>query len=340
MRSPKCLHPARFPAFLAIALCVTVSVSGCWEPPVIPRPATETYVDIRGHRTRYRTRKGTEPCHILYLHGFAASVETWEEMFARQPGGCSATALDHIGFGIADRPPPEQFSYGPWGHAEYARKLMDELGIRSAFLVGNSMGGAIAMTIARETPERADGIIVLDPKYQNVDLPAPLFLLRFPAFAELSFTFMTPLSMKMGLQRAYHDNRFVTEALVRRYHDPLDYPGSVPAWAASFLSLEKWSASWTPTEVPKITTPSLIIWGAEDLLLPPSDGSKLHAALPGSELEFIRNCGHVPQEEKPAETAALMERFIRRTLASRHTVEESQADAPAAPDEQGGIPSP
>ncbi len=322
-------HPGRVPGTILATLTALVTFAACETPP-LPRPSTETYVTIDGFKTRYRAKKGPENCQILYLHGFAASVETWKELFDRLPAGCSVAAIDHIGFGIADRPPAGRFSYNPAGYAEYALKFMSETGIEHAFIAGNSMGGAIAMTMARQAPERVDGLILMDPKYQDLDLPPPFLLLKAPALAEVAFTFMTPMAMKMGLQRAYYDNDLVTPALVHRYRDTLDYPGSVQAWAAAFRGLMKWSSDWTPTEVPKITQPALIIWGKEDLLLPPSDAGLLHKAIRQSELVMLDSCGHVPQEEKAAETADLIEHFIQKTLAGRNTGEIPPASANAA----------
>jgi len=319
-----------YPGLVLGALLAVLPLAAC-ETPQIPRPNTETYISIDGFKTRYRAKKGPESCQILYLHGFAANVETWNEMFTRLPAGCSAAAIDHIGFGIADRPSPERFPYGPAGYAAYALKFMSEMHMDHAFVAGNSMGGAVAMTMARMAPDRVDGLILMDPKYQDLSLPAPFVLLNIPALAEVGFTFMTPMAMKMGLQRAYYDNDLVTDALVHRYRDTLDYPGTVPAWGAAFRSLMIWSSDWTPTETPKITRPTLVIWGKEDLLLPPSDGDALHKAIRQSELVMLDRCGHVPQEEKPAETADLIEHFVQKTLAARNTGEIPPAGTPAGP---------
>jgi len=295
---------------LALMLAVT---AGC-EPPQIPRPANEMFVTIGGFKTRYRTRKGTEACNILYLHGFAADVDTWNELFSRQPGGCTAWSLDHIGYGIADRPDPKKFPYGPHGHASYALKFMEDMRIPSAYVAGNSMGGAIAMTMARLAPSAVDGLILIDPKYTGLMGPIRQELIGLPFGAEFAFTFITPVALKPMLQRAYYDNRLVSPEVVERYARTNRYPGTIAAWSASARALiSEWSVGWAPKEVPRISRPALILWGAEDLLLPVSDGYALNRAIPGSELHVLEACGHVPQEEKPVETASLIDRFIRRT---------------------------
>ncbi|MCW5828452.1 MAG: alpha/beta hydrolase [Deltaproteobacteria bacterium] len=281
------------------------------EVPQVPRPSSETFVTIDGITTRYRHREGPAPCHLLYLHGFAASVETWDALIARQPGGCTAWAFDQPGFGLSDRPSPAQYAYGPQAFARHASRFMEQMGIGRAFVAGNSMGGAVAMMLARLSPGKVEGLILIDAKYTALSVPGPFFLLNSTAMAELAFTFMTRTAMRAGLQMAYHDNRLVTPELVTRYHEPLQYAGSVPAWGAAFRELQRWSANFARYEARQITQPTTIIWGEDDLLLPLNDGYRLKYDIPGSDLIVLGECGHVPQEEMPGETARIIDEFIR-----------------------------
>jgi len=109
----------------------------------------------------------------------------------------------------------------------------------------------------------------------------------------------------LGLRQVFYDDSRVTPERVDEYTAPLLRPGTVRALRSILHSPDTLGL---PQSLTLIRQPTLVIWGAEDAWIPLSDADRFVAAIPGARKAVIPSCGHVPQEERPAETLALLSR--------------------------------
>ncbi|PYQ40305.1 MAG: hypothetical protein DMF77_18720 [Acidobacteria bacterium] len=253
------------------------------------RPRYET---VDGLRLRY-VRKGSGPPLVL-LHGLGSSVYTWKYVWPTLAAHHDVIAMDLPGFGgsaVPERPKGETTMRSVVG-------LMDRLGIARASLVGNSLGGAIAVAVAARAPGRVDRLVLIDGAGYNFALADRPFVLRLAAGVPAPFAEVLPL------------RPLVTLALrqVRR-------PGAAAALNRLLVAPDELGF---PEVIRRVQAPTLIIWGRYDEWIPSRDAARFAADIPGARVVFV-DAGHMPQEERPQETAALIEEFLqgRGTVAAR-----------------------
>jgi pimeloyl-ACP methyl ester carboxylesterase len=248
---------------------------------------------------------------VLLLHGLGATKVSMLPSLAALASGYRAIAVDLPGFG--DSVKPIRARYDAAYFARVVVALLDALELETAHLVGNSMGGRVALEVGLRTPERVGRLGLLAPSLAWLrDRPlAPLLRLVAP---------------QLGLIQPAP--RAVVEAIVRRV-----IPGARDEWAAAGID-EFLRAYLTPrgraafygaarniyleephgprglwTRLPDLEPPSLFVWGKRDRLVPIRFADHVREALPGSQhLEL--DCGHVPQLERPKPTHAALRKFF------------------------------
>jgi pimeloyl-ACP methyl ester carboxylesterase len=189
---------------------------------------------------------------------------------------------------------------------------MDALGLERASLAGNSLGGAVAIAIAAGHPERVDRLVMLDSAGFNVDpeqRPAILRLVRAVPASLLEPLPVRRAFTRAALQRVFFDPTKVGEERVEEYVAPLLRPGAVRA-IRSVLKPRAEEVAAFPELVSRVRAPTLILWGAEDRWVPVAQADMFGASIKGSRTIILRRCGHIPQEERPLETQALVASFL------------------------------
>src|SRR5688572_24578083 len=140
------------------------------------------FVDVDGVRVRY-VRKGSGPAVVL-IHGFASSIFTWKDVLPSLARSHDVVAIDLPGFGGSDIPRPLSGATYP----SVAFAVMDRLGIDRAAIVGNSLGGSVAVAMAAERPERVTALVLIDSAGFNFgagDRPLLLRLIAAPGVGQM-----------------------------------------------------------------------------------------------------------------------------------------------------------
>ena len=244
--------------------------------------------------TRQVTANGTEvPVQIggkgprlLYLHG-AGGAGQWTEAHQRLAGSFTVYAPVHPGFGGTPLP---DWVDGADDLAFHTIDLVAELGLRRPLIVGASLGGYIATEMAIFRPELAAGLVLVDAVGLRPDQPMPDLFIMDP-FEALSVLFNDPSKVMATMPASGPDVDFI----VRQYEEQ----------AATARVL--WQRAYDPKlerRLHHITAPTLVLWGADDRLLPPAHGEKLAKLLPNARFQLIDGCGHVPPIEAPDAFAA------------------------------------
>ena len=242
---------------------------------------------------------------VILLHGFGASLQTWDAWAAILQAHMRVIRFDLPGFGLTGADPT-----GDYTDARTVAVLgavMDRLGIGRASLIGNSLGGKIAWNFAAAHPDRVDRLVLISPDGFaspgfEYDTPA-----KVPAMLRL-LPYVLPASMvRMTLAPAYADASRLTPDLVRRYRDMMLAPGVRSAMLARMaqVRLER-----PEPALRRITAPTLLLWGERDAMIPFSNADDYLRAIPHSRLAALPSLGHVPQEEAPAESLAPVLAFL------------------------------
>jgi pimeloyl-ACP methyl ester carboxylesterase len=261
---------------------------------------------VAGRRVRF-VRKGSGPTIVL-LHGFASSIYTWKDVLPVLARDHEVVALDLPGFGQSACPPELTFDEYPG----VVLGLLDRLGVSRATVVGNSMGGGVAAVLAGERPERVERLVLIDAagfNLQEKKRPWPIRAVgSAPAAALLDRLPLRRLLVEASLRQVFFDDALVSGERIDEYLEPVLRP-EAPRAIRSLLASRSLHPDAVRELLPRITAPALIVWGREDRWIPVADADRFRAALPGSRVVVLDRCGHMPQEERPAEVARLIEDF-------------------------------
>jgi pimeloyl-ACP methyl ester carboxylesterase len=272
----------------------------------IPNAEYSHFADIDGVRIHYQ-EKGTGTPLVL-LHGFTSSTYSWKDVFEPLSQNFRVIAVDLKGFGFSGKPDGD---YSRRAQATLVGHLLDYLKIEKAWLCGNSMGGEIALNFALQNPQRVDGLILIDSAGVTVTGSgslAPGYLL-LPVVGRIvtALALTSDKLVRQGLEKSFYDQTKVTNERVAYYYRPLKTRGGQLAAVRARTQANEFPVE---PELGRISMPTLIIWGAQDALIPLEAGIKMNKLIKESRLVIFDSCGHLPQEEVPAQVVDEITKFI------------------------------
>ncbi len=251
------------------------------------------YLDLDGQRLFYLRRAGTdqEPPPIVFLHGAGGNALLWGRVLQHLPGR-AAVALDLPGHGRSTGP-------GSTTIAGYRRTVLaaaDALGLQALIVAGHSMGGAIALDMALEAPERVRALVLMSVTARLYVAPALLEqLVQDPAKARQWIVETGYGPETLAQARALGAKQL---AAVR----PEVLHGD-------FVACSVFDAR---TRLSEVRAPALVLCGAEDRLTPPKYVAALQEGLPKARLELIPAAGHMLPLECPERVAHAILAFLGR----------------------------
>ena len=250
---------------------------------------------------------------LIFIHGFGASMDTWRFLVKDLGHEFRLVFIDLRGHGYSARPPDSRYSIQDQADAVFG--LMEHLGIKSAVLVGHSLGSGVALMAALNELSRPTRLV------------SKLVLLAGSAYPEqvhfsgrwLSTPFiawlvakLTPASLitRMALRYAFYDHTKVTDSLIELYAKYQRIPGTIHALMWTVRNLIAADIDFVRRSLRQIQIPVLNILGEYDRIVPRSTAEALRNLLPQYRLEIIDGVGHVPQEESPAAVIQLIRKFV------------------------------
>ncbi len=250
------------------------------------------HADSGGVRIFYEITegRGDDPRTVVLVQGLGLSSRFWfeqPELLAADPRGPRRIiVLDNRGTGRSDRPT------GPYNMRMLARDVvavLDAAGCERATLVGVSMGGMIAQRVAMHHPDRVDGLVLL------ATLPG-LPHSRLPSARTLGLLLSMPLQNKSRTSRAHNRLLLPEKELDRAAHHFAKWPAAIahdPLRARTFASqFAAIATNWTGDLHKHIACPTMIVSGAEDILVPPDNGRRLAARIKHSRYELLADVAH------------------------------------------------
>jgi pimeloyl-ACP methyl ester carboxylesterase len=253
-------------------------------------PPGATYAEIDGVRLRYEDSGGTGPA-VVMLHGFASSLETWDDVVPALSPSFRVVTLDLKGFGFSERP---EGDYSPGAEAKLVLGLMDRLGIAQAAVVAHSWGSSVALALALAAPERVTKLALYDAWVYSDQLPTFFLWARVAGLGEAMFWLWYAERADERMDLAFYDPSYATEDMAEAIDSYMDKPGSVAAALAAVRGqqLEELEVRFSEIEVP-----TLLLWGREDRVVPVGVGERLSREVPHSRLVVYPRCGHFPMVE-------------------------------------------
>jgi pimeloyl-ACP methyl ester carboxylesterase len=268
------------------------------------RPEIGATVDAGGVKTNY-LEAGSGP-DVVLIHGSGPGVTAyanWRLVIPALAERFHVVAPDMAGFGFSERPADAKYGVQIW--ADQVIGLMDALGIRSASMVGNSFGGAIAIRAASQHRDRVDKLVLMGS--MGVAFPITEGLERVWGY-EPSFE-----NMRGVLDVFAHNRELVPDELAEVRFRASTQPGFQESFEAMFPApRQRWvEAMRTPDdEIAKLPHKTLIVHGREDEVIPVQSSFDLFKLIDNADLHVFGNCGHWSQIERSADFNKLVADFI------------------------------
>lgn len=262
-------------------------------------------------RLAYREQGHGKP--ILLIHGFGANAYTWRHLEPELARKFRVVSLELKGFGQSDKPLDERYSI--LDQAELVSQFIKKMDLRDVTLVGHSLGGGVALVLALQEQgkkkPRIKKIALFDSVAYAQKIPIAFNLLRAPVIGPVSSVLIPKeIQARAALQIAYHDDSKFNSTDVAKYAGPLRDKGSQHALIQSARQIIPENIDALAAQYPAIKIPALVLWCSHDKVIRPQVGWRLHNDLDNSTFHMIRGCGHIPQEERPEETARILQNFL------------------------------
>lgn len=278
--------------------------------------ATSRYADLPGGvRLHYRDEGASDGPALVLVHGYAASLQTWEPWVARLGEQHRIISIDLPGHGLTRAPAGYDASIE--GYCDLLAAFAEAQQLDHFALAGNSMGGNVAWEYALAHPAQVDALILVDsagwPATNEEQEQQPLIfnLLRNPIAGPLLRNLDNTQLTRQALETSFVDQTRITDQMVSRYVDASRAPGHREILLDLMLTRHSRNFA-TPERLAPFTTPTLIIWGDQDKVIPPRHAELFRNAIAGSEVLMLENVGHVPQEEEADASATAAQEFLYR----------------------------
>lgn len=279
------------------------------------------FEQIRKPSLRVQVLEGGQGEPVLLLHGGDGIAAQWEPLLSRLSSAFHLYAPDRPGCGLTD-----MFNYRDVplrDHAvDFVLSTMNALGLESANLIGNSMGGYFALVFALAHPERVKRLITVgEPAGSSATIPPANRLLAMRGLNGLMYATV----MRPGASATYEGFKRILVAhpdrLPAAYLDcctaASEIPGATESWLTLLEDCHITSGRSTLTyslrpELPSLSMPTLLIWGEKDSFGPPSLASEMAQLIPHASAEVVPDAGHLAWLDQPEAVAGLITNFLQR----------------------------
>jgi pimeloyl-ACP methyl ester carboxylesterase len=273
-------------------------------------PFKSNYFDINGHKLHYIDEGQGET--ILFVHGTPSWSFDFRNIIKKLKKDFRCVAIDHIGFGLSDK--PEHYDYSTQNHSKTLEKFVLEKKLSNLTLVVHDFGGAIGFNFAIQQPEKVKNFVILnswlwssktDPDFIKLSriLKSPLlpFLYRYLNF-----------SPKFILPKSFGDSK-ISKQLLKQYTKPFadkTQRNGALTFAKSLLNDQDWFEQLWSKRQAISDKPTLFVWGMKDPVIKPHYLDKFVSGFTNSKTIKLETSGHFPQEEQPETVTKSMFDFL------------------------------
>lgn len=293
-------------AFLAVALY------GLWTPDLERAELEKRYfssspqiIDVDGLKVYYKETGPQGAPALLLLHGFGSSLQAWDDWSLKLEQKYRVIRLDLPGFGLTGASPANDYSEEK--DLAILTYFADKLGLEKFSVMGHSMGGKMAWSLAASQPERVQALVLMAPDGfpETKDIGTKPY--EVPAIMGLIKYVLPKYLVRKSIEPAFVQADALNDALVNRYFDMLRAPGVRGA------ILERSNQTIYTDPVPRlkaIKAPTLLIWGERDQMIPNTNAQSYAHVLSNSTTVLVPKLGHLLQEEQPEKGLTAVIQFL------------------------------
>ncbi|MEB1809466.1 MAG: alpha/beta hydrolase [Bacillaceae bacterium] len=269
---------------------------------------TETVLvdNVKVHYEYYCHEQNVGKPVIVLIHGFVSSTYSFRHLIPNIAKHYSVVAIDLPGFGKSEK--SNSFIYSFHNYANVIFSLLTKLNIKEVIVAGHSMGGQVALYMAKLNPERVKKVVLLSSSG---------YLKR----AKRKYRYASYIPFAPRLVKSFFVKRDYKDALSYVvYNKETVHPDDVSEYAKAFEDdrffhslvrvLRHREGDLTAEQLKKIKQPVLLLWGKHDQVIPPYIGKRLQVDLPNANIVIFEETGHLVPEERPNEVAEQIIQFI------------------------------
>ncbi len=306
-------------SFIVVPLLIPATTTGTMTNRAVS--TSGEFVSLNGLDVHIEKRDYSGACDcnaplIVLMHGFGASTFSWRDVITPLSASGTVVAYDRPGFGFTERPTSwtGENPYGFAGNFALLDAIIERFGAgKEVVLVGHSAGGQLAAEYTRLNPAKVQRLVLADPAILTTGA-GPEWLnvvLRIPQMDSLGPLLVAGIASSGDdlLRQSYDNQAALTPEVYDGYHQPLKVIG----WERGF-----WEFTTAPrandlvANLATIATPTLLITGDNDTVVPTSDTEELATLMPNTTLVVISQSGHLPQEEQAALFATALTDWLTR----------------------------
>ncbi len=265
---------------------------------ILAKIVEEKFIQIDNHKIRY-FESGDSKDTLVLIHGLGASSERWSRVIPLFAGDFRVIAPDLIGFGYSDKPTAD---YTPDFFSEFLEKFLTASKIIRPHIIGSSLGGQISAEYTASHSDNVEKLVLVSP--------AGLMKNSTPALDAYIMAAMYPnkANAKNAFEMMESSGKNAEESIVNGFVKRMKLPNAKLAFMSSILGLKN-SKSIAP-KLPSIQSPTLIVWGANDPVIPINYADDFVLAIPDCQFLRMDGCGHTPYVQDPGTFASKVLEFL------------------------------
>ncbi len=265
---------------------------------IVAKTVEEKFLEIDGHKIRY-LKSGNSKNILVLIHGLGASAERWNPVIPLFAEHFSVIVPDLIGFGYSDKPTVD---YTPDFFSEFLEKFFSATNIVRPSIIGSSLGGQISAEYAASNSDDIEKLILVSPagimKKSTPALDAYIMAALYP----------NTLNARNAFEMMDGSGKDIEENIVNGFVQRMRLPNAKLAFMSTILGLKN-SVSIT-SKLQSIVVPTLIIWGAKDLVIPINYADDFVSSIPDCSFFKMNECSHTPYVQDPPAFASKVIEFL------------------------------
>jgi 4,5:9,10-diseco-3-hydroxy-5,9,17-trioxoandrosta-1(10),2-diene-4-oate hydrolase len=273
--------------------------------------SADKFIKVGSIKSRYLT-SGTAGKEVILVHGLGSFAESWQNNIEALSEDFKVYALDLAGFGKSDKP---KASYTYDYFATFLHDFMQAMNVKSASLMGHSLGGGTVLQYALKYPDSVDKLVIIGSAGLGQEANAIVKVISIPFIGELLTRPSRKGAVKL-LKELVYDGSVITDDIVELWYQMSIMPRAQKAFlktnraVTNVRGYRKKEIEPIKMNLDKIEAPTLILWGDHDNMVPLSHAEFAKQHISNATMHVFTNCGHCPMLEYASEFNAVVKKFL------------------------------